>query len=438
MCADSSKASVAYPDFSTDESCALSLDQQDPLASFRQQFHQPSGDDGVPKIYFAGNSLGLQPKSVRGELSQELDDWARLGVEAHFDGSNPWFSYHEMLRDGGARLVGAQPNEVVMMNSLTVNLHLMMATFYQPTKSRYKILMDYPAFPSDVYAIKSQLRHHGYDPSDAIIEVRPRDGEHTLRTEDIIEYIERDSQQISLVLLAGVNYFTGQFYDMQAITQAGRKQGCTIGWDLAHAAGNVDVKLHDWDMDFACWCNYKYINSGPGALAGCFVHERHGNNLALPRLAGWWGNDPDKRFQMHMLPEFTPQAGADGWQISNPPIFAAAPVKASLDLFDKATMPALRKKSLALTGYLQFLIDDLSPGRIEVITPRKPESRGCQLSILVHNRPEALLQSLKDGGVVCDFRQPNVIRVAPTPMYNSFHEVWRFAEVLKKHDDSIA
>ncbi len=433
MSPDSNNAPVTNPDFTIDESCAISLDQNDPLAKFRQQFYQPGESKGDSKIYFAGNSLGLQPMGVRDEISQELDDWAELGVDAHFDGHNPWFSYHELLRDSGARLVGAQPSEVVMMNSLTVNLHLMMASFYRPTKSRFKILMDYPAFPSDVYAIKSQLVHHGYNPSEALIEIRPRDGEHTLRTEDIVKQIERDGQQISLVLLAGVNYFTGQFYDMQAITQAGKKQGCMVGWDLAHAAGNVEMKLHDWDVDFACWCNYKYINSGPGALAGCFVHEKHGNNLGLPRLAGWWGNDPKKRFQMHLLPEFTPQAGADGWQISNPPIFAAAPLKASLALFDQATISALRKKSLTLTGYLQFLIDDISPERFEVITPRQPEARGCQLSILVHRRPEALLQSLKDGGVVCDFRQPNVIRVAPTPLYNSYHEVWRFAQVLKMH-----
>ncbi len=435
MYADSTQAPETSPEFTNDESYAMALDKLDPLASFRDQFHLPPSSDGTPAIYLAGNSLGLQPIGVRDEITQELDDWARLGVDAHFDGHNPWYGYHEIFRGSGARLVGAQPGEVVMMNSLTVNLHLMMVTFYQPTKSRYKILMDYPAFPSDVYAIKSQLRHHGYDPAEALIEIRPREGEHTLRTEDIVEHIDRHGHSIALVLLAGVNYFTGQVYDMGLITQTGKKQGCIVGWDLAHAAGNVEMKLHDWDVDFACWCNYKYVNSGPGALAGCFVHQRHGNNLRQPRLAGWWGNDPNQRFQMHLLPEFTPQPGAAGWQISNPPILAAAPLKASLALFDQATIPALRKKSLMLTAYLQFLIDDISPERFEVITPRVPKARGCQLSILVHRRPEALLKSLQDGCVVCDFRRPDVIRVAPVPLYNSFHDVWRFAQVLQKHDE---
>lgn len=423
--------------FTPDEECAHALDAADPLRAFRDRFHLPLRPDGSPAIYFAGNSLGLQPRSVRMLLDQELRDWAELGVDAHFQGRTPWYTYHETLRDSAARLVGALPDEVVMMNSLTVNLHLMMVSFFRPTRQRYRVLMEDAAFPSDTYAVKTQLQHHGLDPREALIIAQPRPGEHALRMEDIEALIEREGEHLALVILGGVNYFTGQVFDMARIASASRRVGAMVGLDLAHAAGNVPLRLHDWDVDFAVWCSYKYLNSGPGAVAGCFVHQRHGTGAEIPRFAGWWGNDPTTRFHMHLQPEFIPRAGADGWQISNPPILALAPVRASLDIFDEAGMEALRAKSISLTGYLQFLIDRLSPSRFEVMTPRDPEARGCQLSMLVHEKPKELLAELHDEGVICDFRAPNVVRVAPTPLYNSFMDVWNFAQVLARHDKRI-
>jgi kynureninase len=317
-----------------------------------------------------------------------------------------------------------------MMNSLTVNLHLMMATFYRPTAERFKILMDEPLFPSDRYAIQSQIRHHGFDPAQGLIAMSPRAGEHLLRMEDIEETLERRGAEIALVLWSGVNFFTGQWFDLPRLTQIARRQRCIVGFDLAHAAGNVVLHLHDWDVDFAVWCNYKYLNSGPGAVGGCFVHERHGSKVDLPRLAGWWGNDPATRFRMHLQRDFIPVAGAEGWQVSNPPILAMAPLRASLALFDEAGMPALRAKSERLTGYLQFLVDRLDGHRFEIITPRDPAQRGCQLSILIHDNLPNVMQALERSGVVCDIREPNVIRIAPVPLYNTFHEVWRFAQIL--------
>lgn len=427
---------TADMNYTTDEACARQLDAADQLASFRQRFHIPTRADGTPVVYFAGNSLGLQPTAVRAQLEQELEDWARLGVDAHFHGRNPWYSYHERFRESGARLVGARPGEVVMMNSLTVNLHLMMVTFYRPTMTRHKILMDYPTFPSDTYAVKTQLRYHGYDPAEALLLVSPRSGEHTIRQEDIEAVLAEQGDDIAMILFSGVNFLTGQAFDLQRLTELAKRAGCVVGLDLAHAAGNIELSLHDWGVDFAAWCNYKYLNSGPGAVAGCFIHESHASNPDTPRWGGWWGNDPATRFRMHLQPEFVPQPGAEGWQISNPPIMALAPIRASMDLFDQAGMPALRRKSVGLTGYLQYLIDQLSPERFEVITPRDPQSRGCQLSILVHERPRALLQALHDEGVVCDFREPNVIRVAPVPLYNSFYDVWTFGRVLRNHGKS--
>jgi kynureninase len=362
-------------------------------------------------------------------MEQELDDWAKLGVEGHFKPHDPWYAYHELFREAGARLVGALPGEVVMMNALTVNLHLMLATFYRPEAGRRKVLIDEPAFPSDLYAVMSHLRHRGLDPAEALILAGPPDGEHALRTEDVEWLLEQEGHETAVVLLNGVNFLTGQRLDMERITAAARRRGCGVGWDLAHAAGNVVLRLHDWDVDFAVWCSYKYLNAGPGAVAGCFVHERHGRNRALPRLAGWWGNDPATRFRMHRS-GFAPQPGADGWQVSNPPIFSMVPLRASLALFDKAGMPALRAKSERLTGYLLYLLDRLPPGRFEVVTPRDPAQRGCQVSLLVHDGPQELLRALEEAGVVCDFREPNVIRVAPVPLYNTFQEVWRFAQVL--------
>lgn len=421
--------------FQPDEPFALEMDRIDPIGHFRSCFLLPKTHDGRESIYFAGNSLGIQPKGVRERIEQELRDWADLGVEGHFEGNIPWYSYHEVFRDIGARLVGAKPGEVVLMNSLTVNLHLMMVSFYRPAKQRYKILMEDPAFPSDTYAVKTQLQYHGYDPNDALVVVRPRSGENCIRIEDIEEALEREGERIALVMLAGVNFFTGQALDMARITAAAHKHGCTVGWDLAHAAGNLIMQLHDWNVDFAVWCNYKYLNSGPGAVGACFVHEKHHARDDLPRFGGWWGNDPNTRFQMHLLPDFIPRQSADGWQLSNPPIFSLAPVKVSYDIFDEVGMPALRRKSELLTGYLQFLIDQAGPERIEVITPRESSTRGCQLSMLVHDRPKDLLPRLKQSGVICDFREPNVVRVAPVPLYNTFHDVWSFAQALFQTQD---
>lgn len=428
---------ASYPTvFEPHEAFARHLDRGDPLASYRDQFNIPARLDGQLFIYFCGHSLGLQPRAARQLVEQELDDWARLGVEGHFRGRTPWYSYHETLRETGARLVGARPGEVVFMNGLTVNLHLLMLTFYRPTPERSCILTDEPVFPSDRYALQSQLRHHGIDPAGGLLTVRPRAGEHTIRTEDIEEALQRQGPRIALVLMNGVNFYTGQCFDMPRITALAHRQGCVVGFDLAHAAGNVPLQLHDWDVDFAVWCSYKYLNSGPGAVAGCFVHEKHGNNTSLPRLAGWWGSDPATRFQMQTPSDFVPRPGADGWQLSNPPILAMAPARASLALFDEAGMPALRAKSECLSGYLLFLLDRLAGKRFEVITPRAPNSRGCQISLLDHGNPQELLHSLGNEGLLCDFREPNVIRVAPVPLYNTFHEVWTFAQVLAGKADT--
>ncbi|PYI92079.1 MAG: kynureninase [Verrucomicrobia bacterium] len=420
--------------FSADENFALRLDGEDPLRSFRGKFHLPAGENGQPLIYFAGNSLGLMPKSARRIVEQELDDWAQLGVDAHLDAETPWYSYHQTLREPMARLVGAQPVEVICMNSLTVNLHLMMATFYRPTKSRFKILMEDPAFPSDTYAIKTQIVHHGLDPKEALLLARSREGEFTVRTEEIIDLIEKNAETLAVVLIGAVNFFTGQLFDVPAIAAVARKHGIAVGVDLAHAVGNVPLSLHEWNVDFAVWCSYKYLNAGPGAVAGAFVHERHATNKNLPRLAGWFGNDPNTRFRMHLEPEFIPVASADGWQISNPPIFSMAPLRASLAVFDEAGgMERLCEKSRKLTGYLEFLLKQAGSERFTIITPNDTEARGCQLSILVHEHPKELHQKLEAAGVKADFREPNVIRAAPTPLYNTFHDVWRFAQILSAH-----
>ena len=425
--------------FSAGEEFAQQLDSEDPLRSFRDRFHLPLGNDGEPLVYFAGNSLGLMPKSAREIVEQELDDWADLGVDAHLKAKTPWYSYHETLREPTARLVGAQPIEVICMNSLTVNLHLMMATFYHPTKSRFKILMEDPAFPSDTYAIKTQIVHHRLSAKEALILARPRSGEFTVRTEEILDLIEKHAGELAVVLVGGVNFFTGQLFDIPTITAAARKHGITVGVDLAHAIGNVPLSLHDWNVDFAVWCSYKYLNAGPGAVAGAFVHERHATNTNLPRLAGWFGNDPNTRFRMHLEPEFIPVPSADGWQISNPPILSMAPLRASLAIFEDAGgMEPLRQKSIKLTNYLQFLLesepDEQSKKQYTIITPRQADQRGCQLSILVREHPKELFAKLEAAGVKCDFREPNVIRAAPTPLYNTFHEVWRFANILRRGD----
>ena len=417
-------------DFSPTLEFARELDRQDPLRSYREQFHFPQ-HQGSDVLYFCGNSLGLQPKGVKDALLQELEHWQTYGVEGHFRGEMPWMYYHKFLSAQTARLVGAQEEEVVVMNTLTTNLHLMMVSFYQPTSDRYKIVMEAGAFPSDQYAVESQVRFHGFAPEEAIVEVAPREGEETLRTEDIIETIERQGAQTALVLFAGVNYYTGQFFDLPEIAAAGRRVGARVGFDLAHAAGNLPLQLHDSKADFAVWCSYKYLNSGPGGPSGVFVHERHAHAPELPRFAGWWGHDESQRFFMRK--GFVPMRGAAGWQLSNAQIFSFAAHKASLDLFDEVGMPALREKSLLLTGYLEFLLQELNRAqpRYRVITPTDPADRGCQLSILTGSDGKELFDHLSANGAVCDWREPNVIRVAPVPLYNSFEDVWRLAELLR-------
>lgn len=419
------------PDFLPTEAFARQLDAVDPLAGFRGEFAIPHFGRAEPCVYLTGNSLGAMPRAVPDLLKQETDDWARLGVEGHLDGRDPWLPYHEQFRAPLARLLGAKEHEVVAMNSLTVNLHLLLVSFYRPTPDRFKIIIEDSAFPSDSYAVASQARFHGFDPARAVVRLTPRQGEHTLRTEDIVAAIEREKP--ALVMLGAVNYLTGQWFDMGAITEAGKKSGAVVGWDLAHAAGNVPLNLHDCGgggADFAAWCSYKYLNSGPGAIAGAFIHERHlGAAPALPRFEGWWGSDPKTRFKMG--PTFTPTASADAWSLSNPPIFSLTPLKASLALFDRATMPGLRAKSLKLTEYMRRLLHaDLRTHAVRTLTPDAPDARGCQLSLVVPGASRETQQSLLANHVVCDFREPNVIRAAPVPLYNSFHDVWQFVNTL--------
>lgn len=416
--------------FSADEAFARRMDAEDPLRGLRDRFHIPPGPDGRSSIYLCGNSLGLQPKATRAMIEQELADWARLGVDAHLKGRDPWLPFHEQFRESASRLVGGVPGEAVMMNSLTVNLHLLMVSFYRPTAERFKIVIEDSAFPSDSYAVASQLGFHGFDPRQGLIRLRPREGESALRTEDIEAVLEREGKSVALVLLGAVNYLTGQWFEMVRITAAAKRQGCTVGWDLAHAAGNVPMRLHDWNADFAAWCSYKYLNCGPGGVAGAWVHERHARDTSLPRFAGWWGNDPATRFAMG--PEFHAREGADGWQLSNPPILALAPAKASMAIFDEVGMEAIRAKSLLLTGYMEFLIDRLPPGRVKVLTPREPAHRGAQLSLHVPGAGRALEKALHERGVFVDYREPDVVRGAPTALYNSFGDVYGFVEALRR------
>jgi kynureninase len=409
------------------------MDARDPLAQYREQFHFPKAPDGSDSVYLCGNSLGLQPKNAREYVEQELEDWKSLGVEAHFRGRHPWLSYHRTLTDQTARLVGAKPVEVVEMNTLTVNLHLMMVSFYRPTKARYKIIVEGGAFPSDQYAIKSQIAFHGFDPATALIELTPRPGESLLRDEDIHAAIEREGPSTALILLGGVNYSTGQAFDLAGIARAGHTRGCVVAFDLAHAAGNLVLQLHDADVDFAVWCSYKYLNGGPGCTAGCFVHERHAQRMDLPRFAGWWGHDENTRFRMG--PEFHPMRGAEGWQLSNPPILALAALRASMELFDRAGMEALRGKSVSLTGYLEFLLDQKGldhqgKAAVSIISPRNPEWRGSQLSLSIRGHGREIVDRLRERGVVCDWREPDILRVAPAALYNSFTDVFRFVEIL--------
>jgi kynureninase len=424
--------------YAADESLARTMDKGDRLSNYRNQFEIPKHENGADKIYFCGNSLGLMPKKARQYVEEELDAWRDLAVDAHFKKEPSWYSYHETFRDSGARLVGARTGagEVVMMNSLTVNLHLMMVSFYLPKGRRTKILLEQPAFPSDTYAIRTHLRTMWMDPDEHIIIVKPQAGDRTISLDQIAALLKQYKDEVALILLGGVNFFTGQVFDLASITALGHEHGCKVGFDLAHAAGNVPLKLHDWNVDFAAWCSYKYLNSGPGAVAGVFIHERHAkstNLKDLPRYGGWWGNDPQKRFRMHLEPEFEPVPSAESWQISNPPILAMAPLRASLEIFDEVGMTALRAKSRQLTGYLRWLIEQNPSSWFEIITPRDEDEhhgQGCQLSILVHDKPRERFKALEAAGIVGDFREPNVVRVAPVPLYNTFHDVWRFAQVL--------
>jgi kynureninase len=412
--------------FSAAKEFAVAQTARDALLAFRDRFHIPKMADGSDCIYLSGHSLGLQPKSTRNYLEQELQEWARLGVEAHFQARHPWMPYHETLTEPIGRLVGALPIEVVAMNSLTVNLHLMMVSFYRPTAQRNKIVIEPNAFPSDQYAVKSQIQYHGYDPADSLIELKPRPGETWIRTEDLEELIVRDGEKIALVMLGGVNYYNGQAFDFGRITNVGHARGCVVGFDLAHAAGNLPLKLHDWNIDFAVWCCYKYLNGGPGAIAGCFVHERHARDAKLPRFAGWWGHDKISRFRMP--PDFQAIPGAEGWQLSNPSILSAAALRASLEIFDEATMQRLRAKSELLTGYLEFLLDQDIAKKFSIITPRDSANRGAQLSLRVAEHGRAVCDALANDGIICDWREPDILRVAPVPLYNTFSDVHTFAD----------
>jgi kynureninase len=406
------------------------MDANDPLGHFRDQFHIPSQKDGTPFVYLCGNSLGLQPKSTKESINQELLDWQNYGVEGHLHAKNPWLPYHEFLTNAMAEVVGAKPIEVVVMNTLSVNLHLMMVSFYRPEGKRKKILIEYDAFPSDKYAVESQLKFHGVDPEEGMIELKAREGEVLIRIEDIEKVIEEQGDEIALIMLGNTNYYTGQFFDMKRITELGHEKGCKVGFDCAHGAGNVDLQLHDSGADFAVWCSYKYMNSGPGSLAGCFVHERHAHDKELPRFAGWWGHNKETRFKMR--DGFDPIPGVESWQLSNPPILSMAAIKASLEIFQEAGIKNLRKKADSLTGYLEFLIDDIGDDRIKIITPRDVKQRGSQLSIQVISADKSLFDRISEAGVIADWREPDVIRIAPTALYNSYEDVYRFSELLKR------
>lgn len=411
--------------FQVGESFAAKLDAQDPLGHYRERFHIPRTTDGGECIYLCGHSLGLQPKSAKAFIDQELADWARLGVEGHFHGKNPWVPYHRLLTGQMAALVGAEPMEVVVMNSLTANLHLMMASFYRPTSQRYKILIERGAFPSDQYAVKSQIRFHGLEPKKSLLEISPRGGEFCIRDEDIHALIEREGESIALILLGGVNYATGQVFDIAEVTNAGHRKGCVVACDLAHAVGNIPLRLHDWGPDFAVWCSYKYLNGGPGCVGGCFVHARHSQAWNLPRFAGWWGHDDRIRFQMGS--QFHPITGAEGWQLSNPPILALAPLRASLDSFAEAGIDNLRAKSRMLTAYMEFLLREQKSTAFSVITPSDPERRGAQLSIRV-KAGRGLCDQLGGEGVIGDWREPDIYRVAAVPLYNTYKDVHEFVQ----------
>ncbi|MDP1745229.1 MAG: kynureninase [Bacteroidota bacterium] len=424
---------------------AKQQDTIDPLKGYRNKFYFPMMH-GREAVYLTGNSLGLQPKATQDYVLNELEDWATFGVEGHFHARKPWLAYHEQFAEPVAKIVGAKPDEIVVMNQLTVNLHLLMVSFYHPSKERYKILCEAKAFPSDQYALESQVKFHGYDPEDAIIEVAPRKGEYCIRHEDILEAIEKNKNSIALIMIGGVNYYNGQVFDMKAITEAGHKAGAIVGFDLAHAAGNLKLQLHDWNVDFACWCTYKYLNSGPGSVGGVFIHQHNLNKPDTARFAGWWGHDKASRFKMEK--GFVPMPTAEAWQMSNAPVLSMAAHRAAVDMFDEVGMDALVTKAEMLTGYLEFVIDEINKtqearskkqetneknqdGFLEIITPRDKKQRGCQISIVAHGRGKDLFNKLTEAGVIADWREPNVIRCAPVPLYNSFEDVFRFGEILK-------
>ena len=419
--------------YSIDRGFATQMDQADPLGEYRALFLIPPAPDGGETIYLCGNSLGLQPVAARAYIDEELRDWAALGVEGHVRAKHPWTPYHELLTAQTARLVGALPIEVVTMNTLTVNLHLLMVSFYRPTPARWKIIIEEKAFPSDQYAAASQLHAHGFDPITGVVEI-PLDAEGRFSTDAVIETIHRHRSDAALLLLGGVNYYNGHLFDIAAITRAAHEAGITVGVDCAHAAGNVPLRLHDWDVDFAAWCTYKYLNAGPGSTAACFVHERHARRGDLHRFAGWWGHEKATRFEMP--PVFRPIEGAEGWQLSNPSIFPLAALRASLDIHDRAGMTALRRKSEKLTGYLEYLLLQQPREDWSIITPSDPAQRGCQLSLRVPSAGRRLFDYLSSQHVICDWREPDVVRVAPVPLYNSFHDVWSFARLFHSFFDA--
>ena len=406
------------------------MDQNDELKSYRDSFHFPIDSNGNKMLYFTGNSLGLQPKTTKAAVEQELDDWANFAVEGHFKAKNPWMPYHELLTNDMAEIVGAKTEEVVIMNSLTANLHFLMISFYNPTKKRFKILIESDAFPSDRFAVKSQLKLHGFDSEKDLIEWSPRTNENLLRIEDLQEIIKKNGDEIALILVGGVNYYTGQLLDLKKIAKIGHSKGCKVGIDLAHGVGNINLKLHESGIDFAAWCTYKYLNSGPGSLGGIFVHNKHKKNKTLKRLTGWWGQNKSKRFKMRE--ELDISNGAEGWQLSNPAILSMAAIKASLELFRKVGMNKLRMKSIKLTGYLEYLILQINNENIDIITPKDPNQRGCQLSIKLNNSNKSLHENLRLNNVITDWRDPNVIRCAPVPFYNSYQDVFNFVKILRK------
>jgi len=417
--------------YQNDPEYATHLDEADELKEFRTQFFIPQVN-GKDAIYFTGNSLGLQPRTVSNYIQQELDDWARQGVEGHFHAQHPWLPYHELFPRQLGAIVGANENEVVVMNSLTVNLHLLMVSFYRPTKKRYRILCEAKAFPSDQYALESQAKFHGFDPKDAVIEIEPREGEHCLRTEDILAKIATLGDSLSVILIGAVNYYTGQFYDLEKITESGHAVGAMVGFDCAHAAGNVSLRLHDWNVDFACWCSYKYLNSGPGGVAGVYINEKHARNKDIPRLAGWWGYKKETRFRMEK--GFEPIPTAEGWQLSNAPVLSMAVHKASLDIFASAGVDRLHAKRISMSAYMHYILNDIQRQSgeqgMEIITPAEEGARGCQVSLLMKKKGREVFDELTKNGVIADWREPNVIRVAPVPLYNTYSDIFQFGKLL--------